>query len=149
MSTASPPKNPIENWEAVRDEWLDRLAALLDSVETWARELDWSTRRIDKRMEDTRIGDYRAPVLILQGGTTRAMLEPIARFSAGTEGLADFYLMPAYDDIARLYYKDGSWWVYHVDSMDKPAREGHRPNYEPLTRETFRGVLESMARDGG
>ncbi len=84
-----------------------RLAALIDDVESWVKALDWSTRRIEKPMEDSQIGRYKAPSLLMQEGTDRVLLEPVARSAPGAEGVVDLYLMPAYDDIASLTFADG------------------------------------------
>ena len=51
MATASAPRNPIGNWEKLRDEWVSRLSALVDTVESWSREFGWVTRRLEKRLE--------------------------------------------------------------------------------------------------
>jgi hypothetical protein len=76
MATADLPKNPIANWEKVRNEWVNRITALVGQVENWGQEFGWSTRRIDKRLEDSQVGTYKAPALLLQKETTRALLEP-------------------------------------------------------------------------
>jgi len=38
---------------------VDSLTALVESIEGWARELGWSTRRIEKKMKDSEIGHPR------------------------------------------------------------------------------------------
>lgn len=58
---------------------MDSLTALVESIEGWARELGWSTRRIEKKMKDSEIGSYRAPALVMQEETTRALMDPIGR----------------------------------------------------------------------
>ena len=42
--------------------WLSRLTSQLASVETWMKDLDWSTRRIEKSLEDSHIGHYNPSV---------------------------------------------------------------------------------------
>ncbi len=130
--------------ETVRAEWLGRLSALVDDVQGWARELGWSTRRIDKRMEDSQIGAYEAPALVLQEDLTRALLEPIARSAPGTEGVVDLYLMPAYDDIATLFFYEGGWHLHYQAPATSPAAKVPETEAEPLSKETFRDILEQM-----
>lgn len=96
------PRNSIEEPEKLRDEWLSRLCALVDMVESWARELGWASRRIEKEMKDSEIGGYLAPALLIQKETSRVLLEPIARSAPAADGIVDLYLMPAYDDVASL-----------------------------------------------
>src|SRR5262249_50078611 len=98
MATAEARREPTEDRDQLLKGWLKRLGDLVQQVESWARELDWATRRIDKTMEDSWLGSYKAPALIMQRETTRVLLEPIARTAPGAEGVVDLYLMPAYDD---------------------------------------------------
>ncbi len=48
----------------------------------------------------------------VQRGTTRILLDPVARFVPRADGVVDLYLMPAYDDIASLYLVKGQWRVH-------------------------------------
>jgi hypothetical protein len=127
----------------ILSEWLERLSALVSEVESWARDLGWSTRRIEKPMEDSRIGKYKAPSLLMQEGTDRILLEPIARSAPGTEGVVDLYLMPAYDDIASLYYADGRWNMHYLFGGAAAATMREAPA-QPLSRDTFQTVITEM-----
>ena len=77
------PKTAKDDPEALRTEWLNRLSGLILLIKGWAEDLDWSTRRIQKKMKDSRLGKYEAPALLMQKDTTRVLLDPIARFSPG------------------------------------------------------------------
>jgi hypothetical protein len=146
ITTATAPKNPIPDWEKLRDEWLIRLSALVDSVQNWVQELGWSTRRIEIQMEDSQIGTYQAPALLMQERTTRLFLEPIARFAPGTEGVVDLYRMPKYDDIASLYFSNGGWQLQYVnpDLFDKAASRDIKS--KPLNQETVTEILNEMSQ---
>src|SRR5690242_5175149 len=85
-----------------RDEWVQLLRELVSEVDGWVKP-DWSTRELDKDVQDSVLGPYSAPALLMQRAFTRVLLEPITRFAPGTDGVVDLYMMPAYDDIARLY----------------------------------------------
>ena len=112
MATAETSTNQAEDQEKLREEWLGRLSDLVETVRNWTLDLDWSTRQIEKKMGDSRLGTYKAPALLLQKETARVLLEPIARFAPGVEGVVDLYLMPAYDDIATLYFYDDGWQLH-------------------------------------
>lgn len=71
MATADSATNPAVDKEKLRDEWLARLSDLIETVRGWAEELDWSTRRIEAKMEDLEIGTYKAPALVMQRETVR------------------------------------------------------------------------------
>lgn len=130
----------------LRDEWLQRLNSLLDRTEDWADELGWPTRRIDKRMQDSEIGAYTAPALLLQEETTRLLLEPISRTAPGVDGIVELYLMPAYDDIASLFFVNGEWRVHYVIG-DASTESGDRvADSRLLSKEAFQEAVEQMRR---
>lgn len=126
-------------------EWLARLSCLLRLVDTWAKELGWSTRWIEKSMQDAQIGEYHAPALLMQEGPDRVLLEPIARTASGCEGVVDLYLMPAYDDIASLFFYDRRWNI-HYNTRRSTNAVVPVPQAEamPLSKETLQQVLAEM-----
>ncbi len=128
----------------IREEWLERLDRLVRDVEEWARSLDWATRRIDKSMNDETIGAYRAPGLLMQREFTRIILDPISRKTPGSEGCVDIYLMPAFDDIASIYFYDARWNVHYRLPIHEEAETIRDVPACPLTRETLAEVLDKM-----
>src|SRR5258708_4111194 len=134
MAATNTPKAPEISVEKLRDEWLDRLSKLVGSVKTIAEELGWSTRTIEKTMQDSQIGAYKAPALILQFETIRVLLDPIARSAPGAEGVVDLYLMPAYDDIASLYFCDGVWQLHYMFPDTAPVNTTREAAARPLSK---------------
>src|SRR5271155_1666039 len=114
MATRNKTDKDVDDSGVLRDRWLKVLADLTSNVKSWAEELDWSTRQIAKKMKDSRLGSYDAPALLMQKETTRVLLDPVARFTPGADGVVDLYLMPAYDDIASLYLVDGEWQLHYM-----------------------------------
>jgi hypothetical protein len=100
--------------DALRDEWLADLGDLVRKVKSWAEQSGWKTREITKSMKDSVLGEYRAPALLMQRETVEVILNPVSRFVPGADGAVDLYLMPAYDDIASLYFTDGEWKLHYV-----------------------------------
>ena len=147
MATADHVTNPTEDGEELREQWLARLSGLVETIRDWAQDLDWSTRRIEKKMKDSQIGAYEAPALILQKETARVLLEPIARSAPGAEGVVDLYLMPAFDDVATLYFYDGGWQLHHASPGSSAIATAREAEHRPLSKEAFRSVLEAMVRD--
>lgn len=127
-----------------RAAWIDAVKTLVDQVETWARQLNWATRRVEKKVEDTWVGNHQVPALLMQEGTCRILLEPIGRSTAGAEGVVDLYLLPAYDDIASLYYYNGRWNLHYVFTGAEPVASVREAQGMPLTREAFEKVLAEM-----
>jgi hypothetical protein len=127
-----------------RANWIDRVNALVGQVEQWAKEMGWSTRRIEKKLDDSWIGKHRVPALLMQEDLCRVLLEPLGRSSLGAEGLVDLYLMPAYDDIARLYYNGNQWNLRYMFPGAKPAATVREAESKPLSKETLAKVLAEM-----
>ncbi len=65
-------------------------------------------------MKDSVLGQYKAPAMLLQRETVEVILDPVGRFAPGTDGVVDLYLLPAYDDIASLYFVDGAWRLHYA-----------------------------------
>jgi len=129
---------------AKRLEWLDRLSKLIDTVEGWAQSLGWSTKRVRKALQDSEIGDYQSRALLLQRETTRVLLEPVGRPAVGSDGVVDLYLLPAYDDIATLYYYDDRWNLHYMAPGIPLVANIREAESKPLSRSSFRKVLEEM-----
>jgi hypothetical protein len=131
-----------------RSVWIERVTALVGQVEQWAKELNWSTRRLEKTLDDARIGKHRVPALLMQENTCRVLLEPIARSAPGAEGVVDLYLMPAYDDIAVLFYYSDRWNVHHDTARGTntvvPVRDSEAM---PLSKEKLEKVLAEMMQN--
>jgi hypothetical protein len=124
--------------------WLRSLSRLIETVRGWSHELGWSTKQIDKPMEDPEIGTYSAPALLLQEESTRMLLEPIARSAPGAEGLVDLYLMPAYDDIASLYFYDNRWNLHYTAPGRSVRATIREAESRPLTKASLKRVVDEM-----
>ena len=165
VAVRQPANGPIFDWSATPDDpgaaraeieteivarltersaWISRVSELVGQVEQWARELGWATRRIEKKLEDARIGKHRVPALVMQEDTCRVLLEPIGRSVPGAEGVVDLYLMPAYDDIATLYYYADRWHLHYLFPGGRAAPTVREADALPLTKETLEKVLAEM-----
>ena len=136
----------VEKPEAMLAEWLDRLDALVKDVKGWVEKSGWRTRVIGKPMKDPVLGPYKAPVLLMEQDTVEVALNPVSRFVPGADGAVDLYLMPAYDDIARLYFEGGRWMInyaFHADPMATHSVAEAEPL--PLSEATMNQVLSSIA----
>jgi hypothetical protein len=123
---------------------LTMLTTLISTVEEWAKELGWSPKQIEKPMEDSEVGKYTAPALLLQKETTKVLLEPITRSAPGAEGVVDLCLMPGYDDIASLYYYKNCWNLHYLSAEQKAAASIGEAESRPLTKVSLKRVLEEM-----
>jgi len=145
MASPSKTKGLIDDAGTLRDEWLRRLFDLTRLVRRWAEQLDWSTRQIEKRMKDSRLGVYEAPALIMQKGTTRVLLDPVARFAPGSDGVVDLYLMPAYDDIVSLFFVAVEWRMHYTFPRANAVATTKESEPVLLSKETLAEVLSEMS----
>ncbi len=129
-----------------RAVWIQRILDLVTSIEGWAKEFGWSTKRISKKIEDPRLGNHTTAGLVMQEDTVRVLLEPISASAPASEGLADLYLMPGYDDIATLYYREGHWHVHYVFLTQKAIAGIKEGESRPLSKKTLGVVLEVMKK---
>jgi hypothetical protein len=127
--------------------WLAQVGDLVGRVEQWSKELGLATRRIEKRLDDSGVGTHKVPALLLQEDTMRLLLEPVSRRAPGAEGVVDLYLMPAYEDIASLYFREGNWHVRYLFSGSKAATIKEAES-KPLSKETLAAVLLEMKTHG-
>ena len=134
----------VEDPEKERDDWVRLLNDLVGTVEGWIRP-EWSTRRIEKEMYDSVLKGYKVPALLMQREIARVLLEPITRFTPGTDGVVDLYLMPAYDNIARLYRVDGDWKLNYTFRSEKVEPSIRNAKALPVTEENFLRVLAAFA----
>jgi hypothetical protein len=129
-----------------RAAWIQRASDLVKSVEGWAKEFGWSTKRIDKKIEDNRLGYHKAAGLVMQDDTVRVLLEPISAFAPGSDGLVDLCLMPGYDDIASLYHQEGGWLVYYVFPTKEAGAGIKEGETRPLSKKTLGVILDEMKK---
>ena len=147
MATTNVPEARDVNVDQLRNEWISRLSKLVDGVRDWAKELGWATRNIEKPMHDSQIGTYQAPALVLQKETTRVLLEPIARSAPGAEGIVDLYLMPAYDDIASLYFYNNRWNLHYWAEGTAAVATVREAPAKALSKRALREVLDEMTKN--
>lgn len=118
-SVLNPPAVPATDTEAVRDEWVRAVEQLVAEVEGWCKVRDWPTRRIPKRITEPPLGEYTVPALLIQIDLLKLMLEPVARYTAKSEGVVDLYRLPEYADSARVLRRNGDWEYLAVVTPSK------------------------------
>jgi hypothetical protein len=128
----------------LRIDWLDSLTELMTLVKGWAEELDWSTKLIKKRLEDSEIGEYQASALLFQQELVRVVLEPISRSTPGGEAVVDLYLLPGYDDVASLYYYENRWHLNYLQTGMPSVGNNRQRDVKLLTKSSLRKVLDAM-----
>ena len=72
------------------------------------------------------------------------LLDPIARSAPGTEGVVDLYVMPAFDDVASLYFYNGEWQLCYSSAAHPVDAAVHDARPIFACKQTFQKVVEEM-----
>ena len=128
-----------------RDTWQVRVNDLIEQVTVWVDPNEWATKVYPKKMRDADGTIFEVPSLVLQKGSTRLILDPIAYDVPGAEGLVDLYLMPTYDDTASFYLVDGRWQIHSMFSGQATANDVKQAEVFELSAETVNRVLDEIA----
>lgn len=121
MSSETIPRSPVENWEQIRNAWVQAVDDVLSEVEAWCEAEGWPTHRESKWIDEDRLGQYTIPVLLIDTPGGRLHLDPLARFIVGADGRIDVYSFPQYHTAILLSSKN-AWRFCTVDGpkLDKP-----------------------------
>ena len=129
-----------------RDQFQERVVALVNQVREWAEPHEWVTKPYPKRMRDENREIFEVPALFLQKGPVRVLLDPLAYDVPGAEGVVDLYLMPTYDDLASLYFEGGGWVIHYAfPAESSEAHSEAEVQQLALSDKTLNQVLDSIA----
>jgi hypothetical protein len=112
------PRKPVENWEQVRDDWVNEVQRIIHEAEVWSQRRGWATLRDERNLTEDRIGPYRVPVLLIHTTKGRLLLTPEARYVVGANGLIDLNVYPSFDTLISLVKRDDGWRFQAHDSEE-------------------------------
>lgn len=102
----------------ILQEWSTAVEDLIADAEGWSQKHGWITRRKTKEIDEALLETYEAPQLLLYADGTTLVLDPVARFAMGAEGVAELAVVPSYDHMVLPRIADDGW---HILS-DEPTR---------------------------
>ena len=129
------PRQPAENGDAQRDEWIAAVEQVVSDAEAWATEQHWFVHRGPKTITEPALGSYEVPTLLIQAPAGRFVIDPIARFVIGALGEIDFCVHPSYYYVMIVRTESG-WQV-----ETNPRATGR-----PWSKQTFFEVVSELAR---
>jgi hypothetical protein len=132
--TGAPPRHPVENGKARRDDWVAAVERVVSDAEAWAAEQHWSVHRGPKTITERRLGTYEVPALLIRAPAGRFVLDPIARFVGGASGKIDLCVFPSCDSV-MIVRTDAGWQV----------ENNPRTISRPWSRPTFFEVISELA----
>jgi hypothetical protein len=126
--------------QARRDDWVRRVAALVEQVEQWSREAGWQVEIGREAIEEEHLGSYEAPaarVELSPGDLPRraVLVIPIASRTSGGNGRVDIEGYPTLSRV-RLIGADNDGWIIMTDS-NVPLRL-------PWNAQTFRQLAHDL-----
>jgi hypothetical protein len=110
-----------------RDAWLTAVHQLIDQVAAWAKDRKWAVDRQEKQVNESRLGSYSVPVLVVRAPAGLVYVEPVARYVAKADGRVDLYSFPSMNRMMLL--RVGDEWSLKTDSGVKWP--------EPWGKQTF------------
>jgi hypothetical protein len=129
------PREPVENWEQVRDEWIAEVHRVIAEAETWSEERGWGTLRDHRTITEDPIGSYQVPVLLIHTPKGRLLLSPQARYVFGGNGLIDVMLYPSFDVQNCLVKVEDGWRIAAIGNPELGER---------WSKESFVRVVNQM-----
>jgi hypothetical protein len=120
-------------------EWTQCVEAVVKQIEQWSAEFNWQTRREQKKLTETLLGEYSLPQLSLYAEGHLYVLDPLARFLPSALGAFDLSIQPSFYLTSLYRHLDGSWYV-HLDVGEgvKGARK------EKLDKDSFRRSIDEL-----
>ena len=118
---------------------------LIKQVKTWAEPAGWTTKPYPKRMRASDRSVFEVSALYLQKGPTRVLLDPVSYDVPGADAVVDLYLMPTYDDLASLYFRENLWTIHYSSCDDPTFATSTETDVLPFEEKTLVRVLDSIA----
>lgn len=109
-------------------EWINAMETVERQAEEWSTKAAWRTRRVNKTMSESLIGAYEGQQLLIFAEPNLYVLDPIARFVPGAQGLLDFTIQPSYNTTS-MYRDDRGIWYLHLD-VGKGLANGRRVKWK-------------------
>lgn len=119
-----------------RSRWIDVVTAFTHQVSDWAREQNWRVEVKQSERSEELLGTYHVPLLIIQTERGAAIVEPVARVVAGSEGRIDIYAYPARFRVMLLRSSESGEWRIRTDSRVYLR--------QPWNRETFVDLVQDL-----
>lgn len=129
------PRQPAENRDAQRDEWIAAVEQIVSDAEAWATEQHWFVHRGPKTITEPALGSYEVPTLLIQAPAGRFVIDPIARYVIGALGKIEFCVFPSYYYVMILRTESG----WQVDTNPRTVSR-------PWSKQTFFEVVSELAR---
>lgn len=90
-------------------EWIGAQQEMVKEATAAAKARGWYVERDEKEVLESLLGTYKAPRLRIRTPNKEVVLDPVARFGSGSQGVVDLVVMPTYETVYLVAFKDGHW----------------------------------------
>ncbi len=116
-----------------RDQWVERVAHLVDEISDWAQKEGWTVRRDRKEITEPLLGTYEVPVLAIGLPDGELQVQPIGLCIVGAEGRVDLEAFPTLNRV-KLVGRGDDWEI--ITDSNVPLRISWEPkNFIQLARD--------------
>ncbi len=116
--------------------WLDAQKQMLEEATAAAKKKGWFFEEDEKEMQESLLGSYKAPRLRIRTLNNEVLLDPIARFGSGRQGVVDLVVMPTFETAYLVVFKNGEWQIV------SPRGTMHR---RPFSQTTLVNTITTLA----
>lgn len=119
--------------QQTREHWMRDVRCLVNQAEAWSSAQSWSSLVEDVQLTEEAIGAYVVPVLTIQVGVGRLILEPIACRIPEAHGRVDFYAYPSLSRVLLLREfgpVQAEWTICTTDGLEWPASWSEQTFYD-------------------
>jgi hypothetical protein len=117
-------------------EWLDAQQEMLEEAIAAAQSKGWYVEKDEKQVLESLLGEYNAPRLRIKTPHKEVVLDPIARFGSGRQGVVDLVVLPTYETAYLVTFKDGRWQIISPHG---------RPSRRPFNRATLVNTITHLS----
>jgi hypothetical protein len=103
-----------------RQEWIDRVTALVDQVAQWSQAEGWTVERSQHTIQEKLLGTYDAPALKVHLPGGDIFLTPIALHITGGNGRVELEALPTLSRV-RLIGENNTWRI--ITDSNVPLRQ--------------------------
>jgi hypothetical protein len=119
-------------------EWLQAQQNMVNEAMAAAETQGWYVEKDEKKLVESVLGSYSAPRLRIRTRDTEVVLDPIARFAGGEQGVVDLVVMPSYETAYLVAFKNGRW---EIVSLQKSS------NRRPFNQATLINTIARLSHD--
>jgi hypothetical protein len=92
-------------------EWIEAQQEMVAEATAAAESQGWYVEKDEKLVRESLLGAYDAPRLRIRTRDSEVVLDPIARFGSGRQGVVDLVVLPTYETAYLVAFKDGNWRI--------------------------------------